>query len=164
MTKPAGWRKEPARHALSAKGIKTKLVRKLKGGRLVFDQRERMQNEEPTLDGLKGLDLQRERSGPGKFEGNFNARLAEALHDATMEGWQDEEAGDVQEVGMWAGYFRDLTEYNIKEDGHPVTSAIVQEDSNGFFSYATYSDKNIAKRDWDGLVNELNAAYHYAEP
>jgi hypothetical protein len=110
-----------------------------------------------SLDKLQGMNLSREPSGPGKFEGNFNRRLAEALHDLTMESGQDDEAGDVTDAGMWAGYFRDLTEYDIKEEGQPVVAVIVQEDSNGFFTYAAYPDKERAERAWHVLSQTLNS-------
>jgi hypothetical protein len=112
-----------------------------------------------SLDKLQGKDLRRNPYGPGKFEGTFNKNLAQALYDMTMESGQDDEAGDVIEAGMWAGFFADLTEYNIKQEGRPVVAAIVSEDSNGFFDYTPYTSKKDAASDWAKLAKELNAFY-----
>lgn len=161
MARPKGWRKEPARHALAAKGVKTMSNSPERGMKVLSP------SDEPVgvnvlspittgLDALEGQNLRHEASGPGKFEGAYNIRLAEAFYDLTMDGFTDDEAGDVTETGMWAGFFADLTQYKIKEDGQPVEAAIVTEDSNGFFSYETFSDRSVAKRIWEKMANDLN--------
>lgn len=165
MTKPTGWKKDPARHALAAVGIKTGRRQRYKKGhpesQPAFIEREikdimKIQKElgSSGLDALRGQNLLMERSGPGKFEANFNAKLAEALHEMSMEGALDDEAGDVNEQG-WAGLLRDLTEYNIKEDSLAVASAILEEDSNGFFTYHTYPTVADGERAWHQVEKEL---------
>lgn len=148
--KPEGWRKEPARHALAAKGVKTKLVRKLKGGRLVVNQHGR--NDEPTLESLSGKELGYDPAGPGKFEGASNEAFAEAVHSVFGEGFGDEELGDVQDFG-WYGCL-DVSEYKIREDGHPIVGVIAYEDNFGFFSTTRYHDKKEFKKAWADLEAE----------
>jgi hypothetical protein len=91
-------------------------------------------------------------SYPGKFEGNEDQEVAEILYDATMNGMQDEEAGDVQEHGMWSAIFRGVE----IEDGELKDGAtggyIVQEDEQGFFSYAEYEDDDELNEEWNRIM------------
>jgi hypothetical protein len=89
---------------------------------------------------------------PGKFEGNEDQDVAEILYDATLNGMVDEEAGDVQEHGMWSGIFRGVE----VEDGELKDGAsggyIVQEDEQGFFTYAEYDTDEELNEEWDRIL------------
>jgi hypothetical protein len=84
---------------------------------------------------------------PGKFEGNADESLAERLHQMTLDGGPDEETGDVQESG-WYGLLIDTG-----EDDAP--HAIVEEDSQGFFSYESYENEAEAREAWKKLVEKM---------
>ncbi len=72
---------------------------------------------------------------PGKFEGNASQELAEKLYDVTLDGYCDDLAGDVAEGG-WFGLILDF-------EG---SSYIVEEDSQGFFTYHDQSNADDARR------------------
>ncbi|MDD3492573.1 MAG: hypothetical protein PHZ19_03650 [Candidatus Thermoplasmatota archaeon] len=107
------------------------------------------------IEKLKGLNLGAKKCGPGKFEGNYNCDLAEALYDLTMVSGQDEEVGSVAETGLWAGVFRDLSDLNIKEDGQKIVGAIVTEDDQGFFDYETFSNRKKLEQAWKRIVRQM---------
>lgn len=146
--KPVGWRKEPARHALAAKGIKTGTKRILKKIASPFKSTKKG-TEEPTLESLRGKELGYDPAGPGKFEGAYNEAFAEAVHNEFGEGFGDEELGDVQDFG-WYGRV-DISEYKIKEDGSPIVGVIAYEDNFGFFSTTRYHNKKEFEKAWASI-------------
>jgi hypothetical protein len=91
---------------------------------------------------------------PGKFEGNEDQDVAEILYDATMNGMQDEEAGDVQETGMWSGIFRGVEVRDGElQDGFPG-GYIVQEDEQGFFTYTEFDDDEELEKSWEWIMEQ----------
>ena len=75
---------------------------------------------------------------PGKFEGNENEALAEKLYEFTLDGQCDREIGSVDELG-W---------YGVLIDEHFKAYWIVDEDSNGFFSYTQYDTLFQLNKAW----------------
>lgn len=69
--------------------------------------------------------------GPGKFEGCYDLRIAEALNEGTLEGWCDEQTGSIDENGYWVGL---------------VGRFIVSEDSQGFFDYEAHDSEITARQ------------------
>jgi hypothetical protein len=69
---------------------------------------------------------------PGKFEGNRSQMLAEAVYDASLNG-PDREAGDVSELGWWAGMVV----------GKRYTF-IITEDNDGFVDVETFRNGDRA--------------------
>jgi hypothetical protein len=91
---------------------------------------------------------------PGKFEGNEDQDVAEILYDATMNGMQDEEVGDVQETGMWSGIFRGVEVRDGElQDGFPG-GYIVQEDEQGFFTYTEFEDDEELEKSWEWIMEQ----------
>jgi hypothetical protein len=78
---------------------------------------------------------------PGKFEGNENEQLAELLHEASLNGELDEEIGSVDELG-WYGRFIDRVD---------LFYYILNEDSQGFFSYEQYPDLPSMNQAWEEI-------------
>ena len=78
------------------------------------------------------------KSYPGKFEGCFDQRLGERLYNVTLDGWCDEEFGDVGFDG-WHGL---ILRPNRR------TSYVVHENSQGFFDYEDIPSPDIQKL-WD---------------
>jgi len=130
-----GWVKEPARHSLAARGLKTTSPSK-----------------SISLESLKGKNLTRSKDRhPGKFEATNNIEFAQALQELSLEGGADDDIGD-EECG-WFGIFRnDFKEYGIKEDGKLVVGVIVSEDSNGFFSYQSYHNMKLLNAEWKEIT------------
>jgi hypothetical protein len=79
----------------------------------------------------------------GKFEGNTDEKLAEYLHQISLDGC-DEELGDVQSFG-WYGLLLQLSGKG------KLKSYIIHEDEQGFFDYCTYNTQVQAKEDWANL-------------
>jgi hypothetical protein len=91
---------------------------------------------------------------PGKFEGNEDQDVAEVLYDATMNGMQDEEVGDVSETGMWSGIFRGVEVRDGElQDGFPG-GYIVQEDEQGFFTYTEFDDDEELEKSWEWILEQ----------
>jgi hypothetical protein len=83
------------------------------------------------------------RPGSGKFAGCADADVAEALYDMTLEGGANEEIGSVQELG-WYGLL-------IDTGVQGVPHAIVNEDSDGFFTYQEFQTEDAARRRWSRI-------------
>jgi hypothetical protein len=150
------WYGNSAGHSKASRGIKSareKLGRKVYRSNKIEHPYQR--HDIITLSDLRNKDLPRKPSGPGKFEGCYNADLTEALYDTVMDGFVDEEIGSVQEQG-WYGLIRDVQQYHIKIDGKEIVGAIVAEDSNGFFEATTYYDKNSLMKDWENILEEYS--------
>ena len=75
---------------------------------------------------------------PGKFEGCWDQRLGERLYECTLNGWCDEEFGEVDAAG-WHGL---ILRPNRK------MSYVVHEDTQGFFDYESISSNTI-QAIWD---------------
>jgi len=84
----------------------------------------------------------------GKFE--LSGDDGENLHQMTMEGWQDDELGDVQGGFGWHALLIDT----ILPDAQHV---IVHEDEDGFFDFTTYPSKAAAERAWERLQEQYDA-------
>lgn len=79
--------------------------------------------------------------GPGKFEACLSLSLAEALYASDA----DEFIGSVDERG-WFGIIR----WWASKSRH----FIVNEDSQGFFTYREFSDLDDVNTMWNKLVEE----------
>ncbi len=84
---------------------------------------------------------------PGKFEGNADQDLAEYLHKLSLDGWTDEEIGDVEGFG-WYGLLTQVAGRG------KLKSYIIHEDSQGFFNYTTYDTQDLALTAWGNLESE----------
>ncbi len=96
------------------------------------------------------------------------------LHNATLESWQDDEAGDVQEVGRWYALFRGQfdkgairdclqgCEYTLERDEYralrTMAGAIYQVDGQGFMDVEIYSDESALNEAWDRIFSEVEEA------
>ena len=149
--KKNGWFGESKRHSLASKGVSTGHKRTPRTPKSVSKQTPKA--FDGTLDSLRGKDLNHSPSGPGKFEGNYNREFAEAIHDVFMNGFGDEELGDVQDFG-WYGLADDLSEYGIKIDGKLVVGAIANEDNSGFFGVETYTSEKQLKDAWNAIEKD----------
>ena len=85
---------------------------------------------------------------PGKFEGNSDQDLARVLYDLTLDGY-DQALGDVQDFG-WYGLILHVIKGNLSKG----RSYIVHEDSQGFFNYTEYKNKQSALVAWAKLESE----------
>jgi hypothetical protein len=74
----------------------------------------------------------------GKFEGNDDQDLGEALYEITLDGNCDDDLGESESFG-WYGL---ILEYDNGK------SYIVSEDSQGFFDYQEYETTDAAKKHW----------------
>lgn len=113
-------------------------------------EREKKEAVETDVDDLRGRDLKESKPGPGKFEGNFNRELAEALYNLSQEGGCADELGGAEGYG-WYGLIKDLEELHIKEDGSRVIGAYVSEDNDGFFLYKTFSNAKELNAKWQEI-------------
>jgi hypothetical protein len=94
---------------------------------------------------------------PGKFEGAEDQDVAEILHDATLNGMHDEEAGDVNETGMWSAIFRGVEVRDGElQDGFPG-GYIVQEDEQGFFTYTEFDSDEEIESSWEWILEQDRA-------
>jgi hypothetical protein len=91
---------------------------------------------------------------PGKFEGNEDQDVAEILYDATMNGMQDEEVGDVSETGMWSGIFRGVEVRDGELQDGFSGGYIVQEDEQGFFTYTEFEDDEELEKSWEWILDQ----------
>ena len=78
------------------------------------------------------------KRSPGKFEDCGDQRLGERLYECTLNGWCDEEFGEVAWSG-WHGFI-----YRPKRK----RSYVVHEDSQGFFDYEEL-DSKTAQEQWN---------------
>ena len=170
MSKPSGWQKDSKRHwearifgRASPSDKKSRFwsrFRKPKYPKVAptketFSKLSSLDDKKyESLEDMKGIDIQRSKSSPGKFEGNFNSTFARILYEMSIDGGADEEAGDVESAIGWNGLFTGLGEYNIKENGEPVIGAMIYQDSDGFFGYETYSNEKEMRDDWNNIVAE----------
>ena len=76
---------------------------------------------------------------PGKFEGE--SEIARDLYEASLDGFEDDQIGDVNEMG-WYGRFN-------KEN------AILSEDDSGFVHVEHFKNKEQLDRAW----KEIQAIY-----
>lgn len=89
-------------------------------------------------------------SAPGKFEGTDCQVVARALYDITMGKVQEAECGDTETTG-WYGLI-------IGEVAPDISEAyIVDTDSNGCFSYTSYSRETTARQTWALIEAEVEA-------
>ena len=79
-----------------------------------------------------------------KFEGCSDQRLGERLYECTMNGWCDDEFGDVDTCG-WHGFI-----YRPKRK----LSYVVYEDSQGFFDYEDLPSSQAEKL-WNAFRLEV---------
>jgi hypothetical protein len=113
------------------------------------------------------------RLGPGKF----STAIDRLLYSASLEGWCDNEAGDVSEVGRWYGLIRFSTDRSDvdrlrqdfgedfaaldaedRDDLEGAVGAIVWEDSQGFAGADLYySDADLAAA-WQDAQRETEPA------
>lgn len=85
-----------------------------------------------------------EKRHPGKFEGCYSQWLGEVLYNATLEGWQSDETGDVQETGLWVGLVKGKRK-----------TYLVSEDSQGFVDYAIFDTLVEAEVEFNRLAEEM---------
>lgn len=83
---------------------------------------------------------------PGKFEGCDDDRLAEVLYNISQNGC-DADCGDVQTTG-WYGLIL-----------HRDHGYIVEEDSNGFFTYTYYPMRGMAQSEFDNISSAIAEEY-----
>lgn len=91
-------------------------------------------------------------TGPGKFEGNASLTISEYLYGIVNSSGADEFFGSVDENG-WFGIIR------FAENGYtghvPIAHHyIVNEDSNGFFTYTAYDNLDEVNAAWHNLIDE----------
>ena len=87
---------------------------------------------------------------PGKFEANENQTIAEKLEKITLNGFHDNELGDVENFG-WYALILNFKEFNFQTIGK---SYIVNQDNYGFFTYTEFETENEAQKAWSELENE----------
>ena len=80
---------------------------------------------------------------PGKFEACDDDRLADVLSGLDC----DEECGSVDELG-WYGLIL-----------HRNHGYIVEEDSNGFFTYTFYEMRGMAQSEYDNISSSIAEEY-----
>jgi hypothetical protein len=85
------------------------------------------------------------RPGPGKFESNEDRVLAENLWEATLDGWCEEETGDVQ-VFAWFGR---------------VGRFVCEETGDGFFDVTDHGDEQTAREAFARVADEYAALLDY---
>jgi hypothetical protein len=101
------------------------------------------------------LNARGRRPGPGKFEACNDLDAAESLYDQVMQSFQDDEVGSVQELG-WYGL--------ILNSGIPGAEiAIVNEDSNGFFTYQVFDNEADAYNRWEKIQEMYEDYYEDSE-
>ncbi len=81
---------------------------------------------------------------PGKFEGCEDDRIAAVLYSIVQDGGCHNEAGDCQEIGEWCGL--------IIQRKHAY---IVSEDSQGFFDYEKYNEKENAYKQFEHIEAKM---------
>lgn len=93
---------------------------------------------------------------PGKFEGCPNQDVGETLHSIVGQGFTNEEIGDVNELG-WYGLILDAGEDipELADSPH----VIVNEDSNGFFTYEAFPSESYAMDRWATIQKEYKNFY-----
>ena len=101
--------------------------------------------------------VENDKPGPGKFEGNESLSLSEKLHEMVMDGWTNEELGDVQSFG-WYGLL--ISPFSNEDKDIPFDkvipgpSYIVHKDNNGFFDYTEFANEESARSSWAQLEIE----------
>lgn len=85
---------------------------------------------------------------PGKFEGCSDQDAGESLHEMCGNG-PDDEAGSVQENGVWYGL---LCETGIKG----AENVICSEDDYGFFDYTVFKTERAARQAFAEIQAELS--------
>lgn len=101
--------------------------------------------------------------GPGKFEKNKSATLAEYLHTLSMEGEYDEQFGDVETIG-WFCIMRSVDKPNIEAHLHSLYATqpevawhyILEENVNGFFKYWPYDTLEEVNKAWETIKRMYN--------
>lgn len=88
-----------------------------------------------------------ETYSPGKFEGNVSQWRAKTVHEAGLEGC-DEEAGDCSELGWWAGLL-----YGRRY------AFIVREDDQGFVAVETFENRVEADAAWQDVEEDEREFY-----
>lgn len=91
--------------------------------------------------------MDHDRPYPGKYEGNRSRRLAEALHNVTMNGGCDKETGTVEYGPGWHGLIL---------RPHVGIGYVVWEDSQGFFGYVR-EPLNDARADFQKIERDYES-------
>lgn len=84
--------------------------------------------------------------GPGKFEACLSLSLAESLYQITP----DEFIGSVDELGFYG-----IIRWYDGKSRH----FIINEDTQGFFTYREFSDLDDANFMWTELVEQYHAGH-----
>lgn len=72
----------------------------------------------------------------------FGDAMGEMLNEIAMDGFADDECGSVTENGIWLAL---ILEHR----------AIIQEDSQGFFSYEIFETEEEAQKTFDFLAQHV---------
>lgn len=111
--------------------------------------------------------------GPGKFDSMVDS----FLYSATLEGWGDEETGDVEGPGAYTlivGSILEAAEAGAKNENETLTEAerdelkddravILREDSQGFVSVDYYESEADARHDWKEIEEDVAGFYEEDE-
>lgn len=95
------------------------------------------------------------KPGPGKFEGNESLETAQALYEITGYRGEDESFGSVDENGRWVAI---IVNGFLPDENLTAAAYIVEEDSNGFFTYTEYETSEAA---WEAYFADLAAYESY---
>lgn len=96
------------------------------------------------LDGLVSTEtLEYEDSGPGKFEGNANPGLAEAIYDRAIAGWNDDVTGSID----WYFYVGRLGRFLLYENDRGFVT--LEEFPNEDAARAVFEEHDRAYTLWD---------------
>lgn len=71
-------------------------------------------------------------------------KFGRKLHEIAIDGFADDTYGSVTEDEIWIGL---ILEHK----------AIIQEDSQGFFDYATYDTEEKARKEFDKMSEKINS-------
>ena len=87
---------------------------------------------------------------PGKFEGNADEKLAEALHVASLDGTDEATGND----DGWYGLLHSGT---AEDPLIPAGTYILHENSQGFFTYEQYEYRSAqSRKDWEAICNDVH--------
>jgi hypothetical protein len=79
------------------------------------------------------------------MENKYIDELGEELHGISMDGFHDDEWGDMDEYGVWQALIL----------SH---KAIIQYDEQGFFDYVTYESEGEVEEAWSTMVKRNEAS------
>ena len=91
-------------------------------------------------------------SRPGRYERNHSARRTELVEARILDGWADDDAGDVHTVGLYAAL---LTRRGANRGGWIYT-----QDEHGFVDAEHYGADQHARMlaEWNELAADLHTA------